>query len=53
MPLVGFLEATDPRMVSTVAAMRRELTIDGLVLRYRPEVDGLPVGEGVLLACSF
>jgi GH15 family glucan-1,4-alpha-glucosidase len=56
MPLVGFLAATDPRMVSTVAAIRRELTIDGLVLRYRPQdgnVDGLPVGEGVFLACSF
>jgi GH15 family glucan-1,4-alpha-glucosidase len=56
MPLVGFLEATDPRMVSIVAAIRRELTIHGLVRRYRSahgDVDGLPAGEGVFLACSF
>ncbi len=57
MPLVGFLPADDERIVSTVEAIRRELTIDGLVLRYRPdehgEVDGLPPGEGVFLACSF
>ena len=57
MPLVGFLPATDERIVSTVEAIRRELTVDGLVLRYRPqadgEVDGLPAGEGVFLPCSF
>jgi len=54
--MVGFLEATDPRVVSTVAAVERELLVDGLVLRYRTEddgVDGLPAGEGVFLACSF
>jgi GH15 family glucan-1,4-alpha-glucosidase len=56
MPLFGFLPATDQRIVSTVDAIRRELTVDGLVLRYRPEesgVDGLPAGEGVFLACTF
>ena len=59
MPLVGFLPADDPRFVSTVEAIQRELSVDGLLLRYRsqddPErsVDGLPAGEGVFLACSF
>jgi GH15 family glucan-1,4-alpha-glucosidase len=57
MPLVGFLPADDPRVVSTVAAIRRELSVDGLLLRYLPEeggdVDGLPPGEGVFLPCSF
>ncbi len=55
MPLVGFLPATDPRMVSTVEAIQRELTVGGLLRRYRDEegVDGLPPGEGVFLACSF
>ena len=56
MPKAGFIEATDPRMVSTVAAIKRELVVDGLVRRYLPEderVDGLPGGEGVFLACSF
>jgi GH15 family glucan-1,4-alpha-glucosidase len=57
MPVVGFLPATDERFVSSVEAIRRELTVDGLVLRYRPrgdgDVDGLPGGEGVFLPCSF
>ena len=56
MPLVGFISPTDPKMLSTVAAIEKELLVDGLVLRYRTEdegVDGLPAGEGVFLACSF
>jgi GH15 family glucan-1,4-alpha-glucosidase len=56
MPLVGFLPATDERVRNTVEAIERELMVDGLVLRYRPQecgVDGLPGGEGVFLPCSF
>src|SRR5215468_1089747 len=55
MPLVGFLSADDPRVRGTVAAIERELMVDGLVLRYRTEadIDGLAPGEGVFLPCSF
>jgi GH15 family glucan-1,4-alpha-glucosidase len=56
MPLVGFLPATDARIVSTVERIERELTIDGLVLRYHSDeedVDGLPGREGAFLPCSF
>jgi GH15 family glucan-1,4-alpha-glucosidase len=57
MPLFGFLPADDPRVVSTVEAIRRELSYDGLLLRYLHDdegaVDGLPPGEGVFLPCSF
>jgi GH15 family glucan-1,4-alpha-glucosidase len=55
MPLVGFLPASDPRVKGTVAAIERDLMVGGLVERYhaRPEVDGLPEGEGAFLACSF
>jgi GH15 family glucan-1,4-alpha-glucosidase len=57
MPSVGFLPADDPRMVSTVAAIQRELMRGGLVRRYLPdddgEVDGVSGDEGVFLACSF
>jgi len=56
LPIMGFLPATDPRVVSTVDAIIRELSVDGLLLRYRVEdsgVDGLPPGEGAFLACSF
>lgn len=54
MPQVGFLPATDARVVGTVAAIERELLHDGFVLRYPTEgQDGLPPGEGVFLACTF
>jgi GH15 family glucan-1,4-alpha-glucosidase len=54
----GFLPPDDARVVATIKTIRRELTHDGLVLRYtQPEtgtsVDGLPGSEGAFLACSF
>jgi GH15 family glucan-1,4-alpha-glucosidase len=55
-PLVGFLPPDDPRVISTIAAIRRELTHDGFVLRYDagdPGVDGIGEPEGVFLPCSF
>jgi GH15 family glucan-1,4-alpha-glucosidase len=56
-PLFGFLPATDPRMVSTIEAIQRDLTEDGFVLRYDAaeahHVDGLQGHEGAFLACSF
>jgi GH15 family glucan-1,4-alpha-glucosidase len=53
--LVGFLPASDPRVRGTVEAIERDLTVDGLVMRYdtRSGQDGLPEGEGAFLACSF
>lgn len=55
LPTIGFLPATDERMVGTVTAIERDLLHDGFVLRYRTDhvEDGLPAGEGVFLACSF
>jgi GH15 family glucan-1,4-alpha-glucosidase len=54
-PHMGFLPADDPRMLSTVAAIERDLTSDGLVYRYATEtrVDGLPGHEATFLICSF
>jgi GH15 family glucan-1,4-alpha-glucosidase len=62
-PEVGFLPPDDPRVVSTVRTIQRELVRDGLVLRYtqppaaaqgsQADVDGLAGGEGAFLACSF
>ena len=54
-PVTGFLDADDPRVVGTVAAIERDLLVDGLVLRYKSvdDADGLPPGEGAFLACSF
>ena len=55
LPLVGFLPPDDPRIAGTVKAIQERLCVDGLVRRYVPdeEVDGMPGGEGVFLACSF
>ena len=54
-PHMGFLPADDPRMLSTVAAIEKGLTWDGLVLRYSTEtgVDGLAGHEATFLICSF
>jgi GH15 family glucan-1,4-alpha-glucosidase len=60
-PEVGFLPPGDPRVVSTVRAVQRELMTDGLVRRYELTAagpgqlspDGLPGSEGAFLACSF
>ncbi len=54
-PQVGFLPVDDRRVRGTIAAVERDLMVDGLVMRYRnqPQVDGLPPGEGQFLACSF
>jgi GH15 family glucan-1,4-alpha-glucosidase len=55
LPLVGFLPVQDPRVAGTIAAIERELLVDGLVLRYDTHRtnDGLEPGEGVFLPCSF
>ncbi len=55
MPLMGFLPPDDERMRATVLAIANELTVDGLVLRYRVEEtdDGLSGEEGTFTICSF
>ncbi len=47
MPLTGFLAADDQRMVSTIAAIERRLTTDGLVLRWTDAEDE------PFITCSF
>ena len=37
MPLMLFISPTDPRMLTTIDRIRRELTADSLVHRYRME----------------
>jgi GH15 family glucan-1,4-alpha-glucosidase len=56
MAIVGFLPATDPRMLATISAIEERLTDDrGLLYRYRTEdgVDGLAGEEGTFLLCTF
>jgi GH15 family glucan-1,4-alpha-glucosidase len=55
MPLLRFLPPEDERVRATVLAIADELTVDGLVLRYRVEEtdDGLSGEEGTFTICSF
>src|SRR5262245_48354272 len=60
MPLVFFMAPSDPRMLSTLDAIRRPaaaggLAADGLVYRYDPAIapDGLSGHEGTFTMCSF
>jgi GH15 family glucan-1,4-alpha-glucosidase len=61
MPLVFFLAPNDPRMLSTLDAIRQPadmggLAADGLVYRYDPAAaapDGLSGREGTFNMCSF
>jgi hypothetical protein len=52
MPILGFLPFDDPRMVSTIEAIRKELGHDGFLYRYLEE-DRLPGREGTFLLCTF
>jgi GH15 family glucan-1,4-alpha-glucosidase len=56
MPLVRFVGPTDPRWLSTLQAIERELVGDSLVRRYRvceAAHDGLEGEEGTFNMCSF
>jgi alpha,alpha-trehalase len=59
-PVMEFLPADDPRVVSTISAVERELSIDGFIYRFVPaDTPGseskLPLGEfeGAFLPCTF
>jgi GH15 family glucan-1,4-alpha-glucosidase len=60
MPLTFFMAPSDPRMLSTIDAIRRQtaaggLAADGLIKRYDPRVspDGFSDDEGTFNLCSF
>ncbi|MGQ0629661.1 MAG: glycoside hydrolase family 15 protein [Sporichthyaceae bacterium] len=56
LPLRRVIDATHPRMLATVAAVRSRLGAgDDLLYRYLPaeSPDGLPGEEGAFLLCSF
>ena len=54
-PLLRFLPPDDPRIRATVLAIADELTVHGLVLRYKVEEtdDGFEGEEGSFTICSF
>ena len=56
MPLVKFISPTDPRMLSTLDQIMKNLVSDSLVYRYRNDGeyhDGLEGEEGTFSMCTF
>ena len=55
MPLVGFIQASDPRMLSTIEKISEQLEENNFLHRYLPEKtsDGLEGSEGAFLAVNF
>nr|NKQ99507.1 glycoside hydrolase family 15 protein [Escherichia coli] len=51
LPLVGFLQAAEPRMASTIERIGRELNHHGFIRRTRAKGDGSD--EGACLPCSL
>ncbi|WP_111512072.1 glycoside hydrolase family 15 protein [Mycobacterium kyogaense] len=52
MPMVKFISPIDPRFLSTLAAIERQLVTDSLVFRY-DDSDGLDGEEGTFSLCTF
>ena len=56
MPLIRFISPKDPRWLSTLTCIEKELVCDSLVYRYRPNVaapDGFVSKEGTFTMCTF
>jgi GH15 family glucan-1,4-alpha-glucosidase len=53
LPMTGFVDYRDERMIRTADAVREELEQDGLLRRYAADSDELDDIEGVFCCCSF
>lgn len=56
MPLVRFISPKDPRWLSTLSRIEKELVSDSLVYKYKPELaasDGFISHEGTFSICTF
>ena len=54
LPLIGFINANDPRMLSTIRATQNELASpDGFIYRYKGFDDGLDGDEGTFNICTL
>ncbi len=56
MPILRFISPKDPRWLSTLKRIEKELVSDSLVYRYKPDVaapDGFVSHEGTFSMCTF
>ncbi|ARV58382.1 glycoside hydrolase family 15 [Nostocales cyanobacterium HT-58-2] len=53
MSTVGFIDGTDPRMISTIDATIKHLVDNGLCYRYRNAPEGVSGQESSFVLCTF
>jgi GH15 family glucan-1,4-alpha-glucosidase len=53
MPVVKFIDGTDPRMLSTIDATIKHLVSNGLCYRYRNAPEGVKGKEAAFVLCTF
>jgi GH15 family glucan-1,4-alpha-glucosidase len=56
MPLIRFISPKDPKWLSTLKLIEKDLVSDSLVYRYRPDLaapDGFVSHEGTFTMCTF
>lgn len=53
LPMLGVIDANDPRMLSTVNQIEKQLVKNGLVYRYVDRDGGLTGTEGTFAICTF
>ncbi len=53
LPIIGFVDFKDERMIRTTDRIMEELMESGLLRRYPPGNDGLEGEEGAFIACTF
>lgn len=53
LPIIGFIDGKDPRMLSTLDATMKDLVINGLCYRYIDAPEGLSGKEATFILCTF
>jgi GH15 family glucan-1,4-alpha-glucosidase len=53
LPVMGFIDGTDPRMISTIDATIQQLVFNGLCYRYRNAPEGVKGKEASFVLCTF
>lgn len=53
LPVMGFIDGTDPRMISTIDATIQQLVSNGLCYRYRKAPEGVTGQEASFVLCTF
>ena len=53
LPIIGFIDGKDPRMLSTLDATMNNLVVNGLCYRYNNAPEGLTGKESTFVLCTF